>query len=239
MFKRLPFGLSSTQDIFQKVMTEMFEDIDGVEVVVDDILMWGTNEAEHDSRLIKVLDRAHLRNLKLNKSNCQFKKQEIAYLGHILTKDELKPDPKKTQAINNMTPPTSKEALQHFLGMLTYLAKFIPNLSQTAAPLRALLEKHAEWQWHPEHLQSFSMLKHLASSAPVLTYFNPNQPVKLSVDANSKGLGAVHLQNVHLIAYASRALTDTQQWYAQIEKEMLAVVFGCTKFHDYIYGMPM
>ena len=239
MFKRLPFGLSSAQDIFQKVMTEMFEDIDGVEVVVDDILMWGTNGAEHDSRLIKVLDRAHLRNLKLNKSKCQFKKQEIAYLGHILTKDGLKPDPKKTQAINNMTPPTSKEALQHFLGMLTYLAKFIPNLSQTAAPLRALLEKHAEWQWHPEHLQSFSMLKHLTSSAPVLAYFNPNQPVKLSVDANSKGLGAVHLQNDHLIAYASRALTDTQQRYAQIEKEMLAVVFGCTKFHDYIYGMPM
>ena len=137
-----------------------------------------------------------------------------------------------------MTPPTSKEALQCFLGMLTYLAKFIPNLSQIAAPLRALLEKDAEWQWHPEHLQSFSMLKHLASSAPVLAYFNPNQPVKLSVDASSKGLGAVLLQNDHPIAYASRALTDTQQRYTQIEKEMLAVVFGCTKFHDYIYGMP-
>ena len=75
MFKYLPFGLSSAQDIFQKVMTEMFESIDGVEVVVDDILVWGTNEAEHDSRLIKVLDRARPRNLKLNKSKCQFKKQ--------------------------------------------------------------------------------------------------------------------------------------------------------------------
>ena len=238
MFKRLPFGLSSAQDIFQKVMTEMFEDIDGIEVVVDDILVWGTNEAEHDSRLIKVLDRPRLQNLKLNKSKYQLKKKEIAYLGHILTKDGLKPDPKKTQAINNMTPLTSKEALQCFLAVLTYLAKFIPDLSQTAAPLRALLEKHAEWQWHPDHLQSFLMLKHLTSSAPVLAYFNPNQPVKLSIDAGSKGLGAVLLQNNYSIAYASRALTDTQQRYAQIEKEMLAVVFGCTKFHDHIYGMP-
>ena len=238
MFKRLPFGLSSAQDVFQKVMTEMFEDIDGVEVVVDDILVWGATEAEHDAGLIKVLDRARLRNLKLNKAKCQFKKQEITYLGHVLTKDGLKPDPKKTQAINDMTPPTSKEALQRFLGMITYLSKFIPNLSQTAAPLRALLEKDAKWQWHPEHLQSFSTLKHLASSAPVLAYFNPRQPVKLSVDASSKGLGAVLLQNDHPIAYASRALTDTQQRYAQIEKEMLAIVFGCTKFHDYIYGMP-
>ena len=118
----------------QKVMTEMFEDVDSVEVVGDDIPVWGTNEAEHGSRLIKVLDRARLQNLKLNKSKCQFKKQEIAYLGHILAKDGLKPDPKKTQAINNMTPPTSKETLQCFLGMLTYLAKFIPNLSQTVHP---------------------------------------------------------------------------------------------------------
>ena len=219
-------------------MTEMFEDIDGVEVVVDDILVWGTNETEHDSRLIKVLDRARLRNLKLNKTKCQFKKQEITYLGLVLTKDGLKPDPRKTQAIIDMTPPTSREALQRFLGMITYLSKFIPNLSQTAAPLRALLEKDTEWQWHQEHLQSFSTLKHLASSAPALAYFNPSHPVKLSVDASSKGLGAVLLQNDHPIAYASRALTDTQQRYAQIEKEMLAVVFGCTKFHDYIYGMP-
>ena len=82
------------------------------------------------------------------------------------------------------------------------------------------------------------MLKHLASSAPVLAYFNPNQPVKLSVDASSKGLGAVLLQNDHPITYTSRALTDTQQQYAQIDKEMLAVVFGCTKFYDYIYGVP-
>ena len=85
MFKRLPFGLSYAQDIFQKVMTDMFEDIDSIRVVVDDILVWGTNEAEHDSRLIKVLDRARLQNLKLNKNKCQFKKQETAYLGHILT----------------------------------------------------------------------------------------------------------------------------------------------------------
>jgi len=234
MFKCLPFGLSSAQDIFQKVMTEMFEDIDGVEVVVNDILIWGTNEDEHDSRLINVLHRACLRNLKLNKAKCQFKKQEITYLGHVLTIDGLKPDPKKTQAISDMTPPMSREALQRFLGMITYLAKFIPNLSHTAAPLRALLEKEADWQWYQEHLQSFSTLKHLDSSAPVLAYFNPSQPVKLS---SFKGLGAVLLQNDHLIAYASRTLTDTQQRYAQIEKEMLAVVFGCTKFHDYIYGM--
>jgi len=92
MFKHLPFGLSSAQYIFQKVMTEIFEDIDGVEVAVDDILAWGTNEAEHDSR---ILDKARLQNLKLNKTKCQLKKQEITYLGHVLTKDGLKLDHKQ------------------------------------------------------------------------------------------------------------------------------------------------
>jgi len=81
----------------------------------------------------------------IKQNKVPIKKQEITYLEHVLTKDGLKPDPKKTQAISDVTPPTSREALQRFLGMITYLSKFIPNLSQTAAPLRALLEKDTEW----------------------------------------------------------------------------------------------
>ena len=237
MFKRLPFGLTCSQDIFQRVMSEMMEDIEGVEVVVDNILIWGENDDQHDSRLAKVLERAKHRNLKLNKEKCQIKKVEIPYLGHILSKEGLKPDPKKTQAITSMESSTNKEYLQRFLGMLTYLSKFAPNLSQVAAPLRALLEQNSEWQWCHEHEESFRKLKELAVSAPVLQYFRPDQPITLSVDASSKGLDAVLLQDGHPIAYASRALSTTQQRYAQIEKEMLAVVFGCTKFHEYIYGV--
>ena len=74
MFKRLPFGISSAQDVFQAIMTEMFEDIDGVEVVVDDVVIWETTEEEHDTRLKKVLQRAQERNLKLNKDKSQIKK---------------------------------------------------------------------------------------------------------------------------------------------------------------------
>ena len=119
MFKRLPLGLSSAQDVFQRVMSQMFEDIEGVKVVVDDILIWGENEQQHDDRLIQVLERARHRDLKLNKIKCQFRKQQIAYLGHILTDQGLKPDPKKTLAVKNMPSPTNKEDLQRFLGMIT------------------------------------------------------------------------------------------------------------------------
>ena len=87
--------LSSSQDIFQKIMSEMFEDIPGVEVVVDDLLIWGENREEHDERLTQVLQRARHRGLKLNKAKCQFRQHEISYIGHILSKDGIKPDQKK------------------------------------------------------------------------------------------------------------------------------------------------
>ena len=116
-FKYLPFGLSSAQ----KVMSEMFESIKGMEVVVDDILVWGESEEQHDARLIQVLEKAQARNLKLNETKCHIKQQEVRYIGHILTKEGLKPDPKKTKAINNMGTPKNKEELQQYLGMITYL----------------------------------------------------------------------------------------------------------------------
>jgi len=155
-------------------MAQMFEDIKGVEVVVDDILFWGENKQQHYARLIQVLKRACHRNLKLNKSECQIRKQQIAYLGHILTNQGLKPDPKKTLAVNNMPTPTNKDDLQRFLGMITYLSKFIPHFSQIAAPLRTLLEKDTAWQWHQEHEQSFLQLKGLVTSSPVLACFKPD-----------------------------------------------------------------
>ena len=95
-------------------------------MVVDDLLIWGTNEERHDARLRKVSERARLRNLRLNKDKCHIKKHKISYVGHVLSKDGIKPDPKKTEAITEMSAPKNKEEVQRFLGMLTYLAKFIP-----------------------------------------------------------------------------------------------------------------
>ena len=236
-FKRLPFGLCSAQDVFQDVMSEIFSGIEGVEVIVDDLLIWGKNQQQHDERLKQVLERARQKNLKLNKEKSQIALDEISYIGHILSKEGLKPDPKKVRAITEMNRPQNKEELQRFLGMVTYVAKFIPSFSQVSTPLRLLLEKDTEWHWTESQEKSFNSLKTLATQSPVLRYFDVNKPVKISVDASSEGLGAVLLQEDQPVAYASKALSRSQQNYAQIEKEMLAVVFGCTRFHDYIYGL--
>ena len=149
-------------------MSDIFGDIEGVEAVVDDLLIWAENEDQHNAILKQVLERAQQRNLRFNKEKSQIKKEKINYLGHVLSKDGLQPDPQKVEAIQKMDTPQDKEDLQRFLGMIMYLEKFIPNLSQTAAPLKSLLAKEANWHWGPEQAESFNTLKKLITEAPIL-----------------------------------------------------------------------
>ena len=157
-FKRLPIGICSTQDVFQDVMSEIFSGIEGVEVIVDDLLIWGENQQQHDERLRQVLERARQKNLKLNREKSQIALDEISYIGHTLGKEGLKPDPQKVRAITEMTRPQYKEELQQFLGMVTYIAKFIPNFSQVSAPLRQLLEGDIDWQWTENQDKKFNTI---------------------------------------------------------------------------------
>lgn len=235
-FNRLPFGIKSAPEVFQKMMTDLMSGIPATEVVVDDILVWGTNEKEHDESLRQVLDRARKSNLKLSLKKCKVKREEVQYVGHVLSKDGIKPDPEKVRAVKSMKAPTNVKELRTFLGFIQYLAKFIPNLSEVSAPLRELLVLNVAWFWEEPQEESFKKLKQLASQTPVLGFYNPQEEITLQVDASSKGLGAVLSQKEKPIAYASRALTGSQQRYAQIEKETLAVAYGLKKFHQYIYG---
>lgn len=182
------------------------------------------------------MERAKERNVKLNPTKCHFRQNQVSYIGHVLTADGVKPDPKKVQAINEMESPTDKKGLQQFLGMINYVGKFIPNLSSESEPLRKLLEKDQAWIWAEGQEESFQKLKSLISQAPVLAYYDVNKPVIISVDASGTGVGGVVLQDGHPIAYASKAFTSCQKNYAQIEKELAAVVFGCQRFHQYVFG---
>lgn len=120
--------------------------------------------------------------------------------------------------------------LETILGMLGYVAKFIPNLSELNAPIRDL-KTSDKWNWTSEAKQSFNNVKKALSSTKVLRYFDTNQPVSLSVDASMKGLGSAVIQQSGVVAFASRALTSAEQRFAQIEKEMIAMMLGCEKFH--------
>ncbi|CAL9687239.1 unnamed protein product [Knipowitschia caucasica] len=234
-FLRMPFGISSASEVFQRSMEQLFAGYPCA-IIVDDIIVGGRDAAEHDANLKKVLDRAREINLKLNPRKCKFRLDQVCYVGHLFTKEGLKADPTKTEAISKMPVPEDSLAVQRFLGMVNYLGKFIPNLSSIAAPLRLLTHKDTAWCWLPQHQQAFENLKLCLSSSPVLSYYDVKKPVTLTCDASGYGLGAACLQNENPVAYASRTLSDTETRYAQIEKELLAVVFACSKFKDYIYG---
>jgi hypothetical protein len=154
----------------------------------------------------------------------------------VISKDGLKVSPEKVRAIQEMPAPTDVAGVKRVLGLVQYLAKFIPNLSDVSDPLRILVKNDVQWHWNREQQQSFDELKRLVSTAPVLRFYSVDEPVTVSVDASSKGLGVVLLQNGQPVAYGSKALSETQKRYAQIEREMLAILYGCQKFDHYIYG---
>ena len=133
-----------------------------------------------------------------------------------------------------MPPPQDVAAVQRLLGLAQYLSKFLPHLSDITKPLRELTQKDTVWVWGPAQQEALKNLKTAVSSTPILRYYNVNEEVTLQCDASQTGLGASLLQNGQPVAYASRALTATETRYAQIEKELLAIVFACTHFESYV-----
>lgn len=142
-FLRMPFGINSASKVFQYTMEQIFAGYPCA-IIVDDIIMGRNGEEEHDENLKRELNRAREVNLRLNPQKCKFRLSEVSYVGHIFTNKGLRADPEKTKAITKMQPPDNVTALQHFLGMINYLGKFISNLSELSAPLIELTCKNAE-----------------------------------------------------------------------------------------------
>ena len=230
------------QQEYQRRIHESLQGLKGIEDIVDDILCVGEGDTYesavkyYDRNLIALLERCREKNIKLNSKKLQLRKQEVPYIGHVLTPDGLKPDPSKVKAIVAMPTPSGKKALQGLLGMTTYLAKFLPSLSDVTEPLRRLLDKDVQWHWNETQEKSWKQVKQLITREPVLKYFDRSKEVTLQCDASESGLGAVILQEGQPIAFSSRALTSTERNYAQIEKEPLSIVHGCTRFDQYVYG---
>lgn len=172
----------------------IYEHLEGVDTSMDDIIVWGSTKAEHDMRLRNVLEATRKANLKLNKEKCQLGAKELTFVGDILSSEGIRPDPQKVSAIENMPRPQCKKDVQRFNGMINYMGKFIPNLSEKMAPLRQLTEKRIEWEWNHEHEKAWRDLKDLLTKEPVLKFYDPMRPIKISSDASQSGLGAVLLQ---------------------------------------------
>ena len=223
-------------------MNNTFENLKGTAIIADDLLVFGEGDdiesatKDHDENLKNALQRARERNLKLNKEKVKLRMTEVPYIGHLLTSEGIKPDPKKVEAVQKMPQPTDVPSMKRFLGMVNYLSKFLPNLSTITEPLRQLEAKGVEWHWDDNQQKVFDEVKTLITCHPVLQYYDVTKEVTLQCDASQSGVGAALLQEVDPVAFTSRALTSTERNYAQIEKELLAIVHACDRFDQYVFG---
>jgi len=239
-FKRLPFGLASAPEAYQRVMSIVCEGLTGVLNYFDDVVVYGSTPEEHWHNLRAMLDTLRAYGLRLNAKKCVMGVSELKFLGHIISVDGIRPDPEKVRAIVEAPVPEDQAQLRSFLGSITYLTQYVPHLATIIAPLRKLTQKGITWKWTTAETLAYDQIKKLLVQAPCLAHYSMNADAKLVVDASPWGLGCVLLQEVdnqmRPVAYASRGLTDVEKRYAQIEREALAVLYGLQKMHTYIYG---
>ena len=155
----------------------------------------------------------------------------MKYFGHIISKDGIRPNNERVEAILKLKKPENVSDLRTVLGIFNYLGKFIPNMATILHPLHQLLKKDIAYYRGSEQQKAFNMVKGRIAKASTLAYYDVKVPIIVSSDASSYGLGAVLLQEQNStlvpIAFASRSLSDTERGYAQIEKECLAAVWAC------------
>ena len=176
-FNKLPFGVSSAPELFQRRMSRILEGLNGVLCQMDDIVVFGQNVAEHNIQLTAVLKRIKEAGVTLNADKCEFAKSEVKFLDHVIDKEGIGADPDKTSAIVKLNATTNVTELRRFLGMVNQLGKFSPRISEISQPLRELLSSKKCWVWGPSQDKAFSQIKDELSRPPVLAlYHRPKYP---------------------------------------------------------------
>lgn len=193
-FKRLMFGINCAPEIFQRIMTEMLAEIEGVIIYIDDIVVWGVSILEHNTRLKQVFDKLEQNNALLYKEKCMFQVKELEILGFTINSKGIRTTEDKIEAINNFRLPETKKAARSFLGLVKFVGQFIPHLSSRKEPLRSFIRGET-YVFGEEQYTAFDDLRNeLANTVHSLGFFDPKDATDLYVDASGVGLGAVLTQ---------------------------------------------
>jgi transposase InsO family protein len=239
--QRLLFGVASAPVLWTKFIERVTKGIPGLAVFFDDLLLAGTTHQELHGRLRQLLHTLQDNGLRLNIDKCQFFVPKVQYLGHIISADGIQPSDAGTQAIVELPEPRTPAELKHFLGMITFYARFIPQVGTLAAPLYNLTRKNVRFHWNARCKQSFQKLKTELTSCRVLVPYQPSLPLILATDSSPWALGGVLSHQFpdgseRPIIYIHKRLTPTQERYSQIDKEALAIKWAVEKLHHFLIG---
>ena len=238
----MPQGYVNSPAIFQRFMDKVLCGLIGkcCFVYVDDILIFGKNEQEHDLGYKEVLERLVNAGLTANENKMEYKVEKIKFLGHIIELNKIYLSLDKEEAVRDMLPPKNKEEVQHFMGIVNYYRKFINKCSEKSEELLKFLRKDIGFVWTENEQKAFEVLKHELLHPKVLRQPDYEKTFILDTDASNIGIGAVLTQNFedgeHPVIFLSRRLKDAEMNYSISEKEMLAALWAMEQLHYYLYG---
>ena len=230
-YKRLNFGTRSAGEIFQETVSkEITRDIVGCVNISDYILVFGRNQKEHDQNSEKLIKRAREKEITFSKDKCEFNKDKCLYYGMVFSKEGASPDPTKVEAIKQAKPPRNAKELNSFLCTVQYNARFMESYAPQTDALRALVRAYV-FKWEEKHQEAYEALKNALSADTVLACFDPAANHEVHVDGCPLRISATLVQRSpnedhwRVLQYASRALSDGERRYSQIELETLAADF--------------
>lgn len=236
-FTVMPFGLCNAPSTFQSAMNTLFKPLIRrfVQVFFDDILVYSASLDDHVTHLREVLSILKANSFFAKLSKCEFGRETIAYLGHVITKKGVEVDQEKIKAVKEWPIPTNTKKLRGFLGLTGYYRKFVARYAHLAAPLTSLLRKEA-FLWTPEASVAFAALKDALTSTPALALPDFSKQFTVQTDASSIGIGAVLTQAGRPIAYFSKQLNPTMQATSTYNRELCGVVTAIQKWQQYLLG---
>ena len=264
-FNRVPFGLSQAPAYFQHLMFLILRGLKNAFAYMDDILVFSKTEEEHLEHLRQVFERLDGAKLKMKKAKCDFWKQELHYLGHLISTQGIAPRTDKLQAIQEMTPPANQTQTRSFLGLTGYYAKFIPHYQTLVKPLTKKTRTTRPFHWDEAAQKAFEELKKALMTPPVLIYPNPAKEYVLYTDASKHAWGAVLMQHADKepekapqdstakpiaalkpvdpkeptlfpVVYASKQFHGSQKYWPALVKEAYAVYSAVKRLSYYITG---
>ena len=247
-----PFGLKGAPNNFMKLIDLVLKDLKGFSsAYIDDILIYSPTLESHLEHLKQVFGRLRQHNLKAKLKKCTFVQKETKYLGYVITKDGITPDPEKVRAIRNLPQPTDVRSARAALGLMGWYRKLIKNYSSLADPIVALTKKYARFQWTEECQAAFDELKDKLASIPMLSHPNVRLPYRLYVDASEKNIGAMLCQpddengdqdpepmvrSERPVYFLSHKLSKTQIKWSILEKECYAIYYALNKLDFFLHN---